>query len=190
MLQARRVCLAAVLGFPLAVLRAQETLPLATGSRVRVIRPDPGCGAPGAFWCKRWSSVGALVSIDSQIVIVRDGSGLNVRIPRVIGMELDLSTGPGLCGSRHRSRCVTGGLVGGAVLGTVAGAIWQHSHRTSCAKNCGLAYLVSVPVGAAAGALIGEVLGREHWSETAMPVHLSLARGRQGRSTLGLSMTF
>ena len=158
---ARCACLALVIGLPIAVLGAQNSPPLAPGARVRVIRPDPGCGAPGAFWCKRWKAIGTLVSIDSQTVHVRDATGMVVTVPRVVGAQFEVSTGPGLCGAEHRPRCAGVGLLSGAVLGTLSGALWVHSRRTSCTENCGLAYLVSVPVGAAVGTLVGAMLGRE-----------------------------
>ncbi len=183
-------CFALALSLQLGTLNAQEPPVLAPGVRVRVVRPDPGCGAPGAFWCRRWKVVGTLASVDSLAVVVHDEDGRSKSVPRVTGIELDVSQGPGFCGGRRRVRCVGAGLIGGAALGTLYGAIWAHAHRTSCTEDCGLVYLVSVPIGAALGTLFGAVAGGEHWTATALPVRLSLAPSDHGRFSLGLSMRF
>lgn len=177
------------LSLQLNALSAQETPALVLGVRVRVVRPDPGCGAPGAFWCRRWKVVGTLASVDSLTVVVRNQDGRSENVPRVPGIQLDVSQGPGLCG-RHRVPCVGAGLIGGGALGTLYGAIWAHAHRTSCAENCGLVYFVSVPVGAALGTLVGAMIGGEHWAPTPLPARLSVAPSNHARFLLGLSMQF
>ena len=180
---------AVALSLQLGTLNAQEPPALAPGVRVRVVRPDPGCGAPGAFWCRRWKVVGTLASVDSLTVVVRDEDGRSEDVPRVPGIELHVSQGPGLCGGSRRVRCVGAGLIGGAALGTVYGAIWTHAHRTSC-TDCDLVYLVSVPIGAALGTLVGAVVEGEHWTATPLPLRLSLTPSDHGRFSLALSMRF
>jgi hypothetical protein len=177
------------LSLQLGVVSAQGTPAVAPGVRVRVVRPDPGCGAPGAFWCRRWKVVGTLASVDSRTVVVHNEDGRTENVPRVPGIELDVSQGPGFCGGRRRVPCVGVGLIGGAALGTLYGAIWAHA-RTSCTADCGRVYLVSVPIGAALGTLIGAVVEGEQWTPMPLPARLSLGPGDHGRFSLGLSMRF
>jgi hypothetical protein len=133
--------------------------------------------------------VGTLASVDSVTVVVRNEEGRTENVPRVSGIELDVSDGPGFCGGRRRAPCVGAGLIGGAALGTLYGAIWAHA-RTICAADCGRVYWVSIPIGAALGTLVGAVVEGEHWTPTPLPARLSLAPGDHGRFSLGLSMRF
>jgi hypothetical protein len=185
----RWCCFAVPLSLQLGGASAQETPLVAPGVRVKVVRPDPGCGAPGAFWCRRWKVVGTLASVDSLTVVVRDENGGTENVPRISGIEVDVSEGPGLCSGRRRAPCVGAGLIGGAALGTLYGAIRAHA-RSNCAVDCGRVYWVSIPIGAVLGTLVGAVVGGEHWTPTRLPARLSLAPGDQGRLSLGWSMRF
>ncbi len=44
-------CFTVALSVQLGALSAQETPALVLSVRVRVARPDPGCGVQGPFWC-------------------------------------------------------------------------------------------------------------------------------------------
>ena len=126
----RWCCAAVALTLQLGTVSAQQASLLAPGARVRVVRPDPGCGAPGAFWCRRWKVVGTLASVDSVTVVVRNEEGRTENVPRVSGIQLDVSDGPGFCGGRRRASCVGAGLIGGAALGTLVGAVVEGEHWT------------------------------------------------------------
>ena len=170
-------------------LNAQDAPALAPGARIKVVRPDPGCGVPGAFWCRRWTVVGTLASVDSLTVVVRGEDGTLKDVPKVPGLELDVSQGPGLC-SHRRLACIGAGLVGGIGLGTLYGAIWNHEHRANCVAGCRSVYLASVPVGVVLGCLVGSGIGREHWTPTPLPVRLGLGPGGNEGFSVGFSLVF
>jgi hypothetical protein len=134
--------------------------------------------------------VGTLASVDSQTVVVRNEDGRTENVPRVSGIELDVSDGPGFCGGRRRAPCVGAGLIGSAALSTLYGSLWSHAHQTSCVGDCGRVYPVSISIGVVLGTLVGAVVGGEQWTLTSLPAHLSLAPGDHGRFSLGLSMRF
>src|SRR5439155_1745092 len=124
---------------PLGAPGAQETPALAPGVRVRVTAPDG------------WRDVGpgSLEAIDSATIVVRRANGTTVAFPRESGTQLEVSWGPGACsGGARRGGCIALGFLGGAALGIPAGFVWLRS--SNCRELCGLAFVVTVPAGAAA----------------------------------------
>jgi hypothetical protein len=101
-------CFALALGLPLRALGAQEAPALAPGARVRVISPEHA----------RYERViGTLESLDTATIVVRRENGQTVSVLRQPGTRLDVSAGPGACGSGRRPNCLVIGALGGVVLG-------------------------------------------------------------------------
>jgi len=171
-----RICVALLLGAPLGVLRAQDSITLVPGARVRVRTPEPDCENPKTSFCPRRSVIGTLASMDSATIVLRDENGAVVRVSRVPDTRLDLSTGSGACG-HHRAQCVGLGFLGGAAAGVLAGFVSVESQggAKACGENlCELIYWFTIPIGALAGAIVGGVVGAEHWHEVDPPVRVGL----------------
>lgn len=152
-----RICIALLLGLPLGVLRAQDSIPLVPGARVRVRTPEPDCENPKTSFCPRRSVIGTLASIDSATIVLRDENDAVVPVSRVPDTRLDLSTGSGACG-HHRAQCVGLGFLGSAAAGVLAGFVSVESRGgpRACVENlCELIYWFTIPIGALAGAIGG-----------------------------------
>ncbi|TLY54392.1 MAG: hypothetical protein E6K55_05775 [Gemmatimonadetes bacterium] len=160
-----RICIALSLGLPLGAVRAQDSVPLAPGARIRVSTPTPDCEELSTAFCHRRSVTGTLTSIDSLNIVLRDDHGAVVNVPRVAGTRLDLSTSPGACG-RNRGECVGLGFLGGAAAGALVGfaSVEAQGGAKACQENlCELIYWFTIPIGAVVGAIVGGVVGGEHW---------------------------
>jgi hypothetical protein len=186
-----RICIALLLGLPLGIIRAQDSISLVPGARVRVRTPEPDCENPKTSFCPRRLVIGTLASIDSATIVLQDENGAVVRMSRVPDTRLDLSTGRGACGY-HRARCVGLGFLGGAAAGALAGfvSVVSQGGPKACGENlCELIYLVTIPIGAVAGAIVGGVVGGEHWHTVDPPVRVSL--GPDGHNfAVGVSVRF
>src|SRR5438552_17007867 len=90
-----RIGIALSLGLPLGAVHAQDSVPLASGARIRVSTPTPDCEELSTAFCPRRSVTGTLTSIDSLNIVLRDEHGAVVNVPRLAGTRLDVSTSPG-----------------------------------------------------------------------------------------------
>lgn len=176
-------CFAVAFALPLGALTAQETPPVAPGTRVRVMNDEH---------LQRVRVVGTLESIDSSTIIVRRENGESVNVPREPSTRLDVSAGPGMCSPGRRGNCVAIGFLGGAGVGALAGAIAQHAcaSGTEDKSLCVLWFLITIPVGAVVGTIVGAVVGGEHWERANLPARLSFGPDGSARFALGLSVQF
>jgi hypothetical protein len=173
-------CFALALALPLGALNAQETAAVAPGTRVRVQNDET---------LHNYRVIGTLESIDSSTIVVLKQEGDTVKVPRRPSTRLDVSAGPGVCGPDNRGACVAIGFLGGAGLGALVGAI--ASNGPNCSDEpCALAYLVTVPLGALVGTVVGLSVGGEHWRRAEIPARLSIGPDGSGRLALGLSVPF
>jgi hypothetical protein len=170
-------CFAVALALPLATLDAQQAPVVQSGTRVRVMNDET---------VYSYLVVGTLESVDSSTIILRRDDGETVKVPRRPLTRLDVSTGPGSCSPGRRGTCVAIGALGGALLGVAA--VIVTGQLVPIEASTGLA--VTVPGGALVGAMIGGLVGGEHWKSASLPARLSLGPDGSGRFALGLSVRF
>ena len=172
-------CIVVTLVLPLVTLTAQEPPVVQSGSRVRVTNSQYG---------ERTVRVaGALESIDGTSIVVRQDNGERINVPRLPYTQFEVSTGPGACGRGRRGGCVAIGFFGGAALGVVAGLVGDGKGGCS---DCGYGalFLLTVPVGAVVGTIVGASVGGEHWQPATLPARLSTGPNGARGLTLGLSL--
>ena len=153
----------------------QLALALAPGVRVRLTAPTIGEEAV----------VGTVVSVDTAgTIVVRpsqrvgtDGEPSLLSIPSAAVKRLEISQG------RHSSVSGgAGGALGGLMGGVLAGALLG---SLATGPEAGMAYLGTLPLGAAVGLVIGTVIGarpRDHWQTVPLSrLQIGLNRPRRDR---------
>ena len=153
----------------------QLALALAPGVRVRLTAPTIGEEAV----------VGTVVSVDTAgTIVVRpsqrvgtDGEPSLLSIPSAAVKRLEISQGRHSSGSDGAVGSVVG-LMGGVVAGALLGSL-------ATGPEAGMAYLGTLPLGAAVGLVIGTVIGarpRDHWQTVPLSrLQIGLNRPRRDR---------
>ena len=170
------LCIFGFLVPALHLAAAQQPLILAPGTRVRVTTDTR-------------RTTGTLESIDSATFVVRARNGTSVTFQRESDLQLDVSGGPGMCGEGRRFGCVALGFLGGGVAGIGVGALAV----SNCDDElCGLLYLVTVPVGALVGTVVGALLPGDRWKQAELPAVTYLVPEAAGerRVRLGVQLRF
>ena len=155
---------------------------LSPGSRIRGRLP---CG-PGVAMPPCGTVVGRLIAPVGDSLVLQDERGVTRRIDLTAGVGLERSVGS----RRHTLLGLgVGGLVG---LGTGA-ALASGCTRGGRGEDdgfCNLHYLVSVPVGAGLGALVGALIRTERWESVALPQFTLQVRPLARRTTVAVTLRF
>ena len=156
--------LALLVLLPAGTLAAQEPPTLAPGTRVRVTTISQ-------------TVVGTIESLDSALIVVRRPNRELVTFPTQY-LRVDVSAGPGFCAGM-RSTCIVIGLVGGAAVGFGVPALII-SMNENAGELDGLIVVVTVPLGALVGTVVGATVGGERWKRVDLSAVLSPAPGGPG----------
>lgn len=162
---------------PLTALGAQESLPIAPGTRVRVASPRLVAPLVANFLRMRGDTA----------VFIEDGSGQGVWSIQLADItRLEQSSGERRGETRNVAKGAAIGGGAGFVLGYAFAAVFSPSDSSKKFSR-GLTGLAGAAVGGAIGAYFGYRRGVENWTNVALPRRLSLIPYHRGA---GLSLTF
>jgi hypothetical protein len=154
-----------------------QVAPIRSGDRIRI---TPGCaGTSRAPQCR--PVTGRFLSRSGDTLAVQSYR----ETPVVMGIDsltrLELSAG------RHHHTLL--GLGVGTLAGIGAGALWSNDCKNGFGSesNCELAYLVTIPLGALAGTIIGATIVSDRWRPVVM-TPLQEAHGVPKRRDLRLGI--